>query len=319
MKHIKYALDRLIFKQPKVPKTVQINPTNRCNLDCKMCQRRHLKVKYEHIDYDLFKSIVDKLNGVEEIILTGWGEPMVHPKIYDMVKYAKNKGFIVRFTTNGTLLTKDNVKRLVDSDVDTIFISLDSTHPTESGHENIKFLDNIEYLVRNAKNIEINFQPTLHKDREQDVRDVIDFASKIGVRRVQLLRLVTHFDKNIKRPSVPNEEKPIFNSLEKYGKGKNVSVDFVPYALFDGFSRFSYKILRKSLHKFGKYCPKLFDGCYITWDGNLTPCCLLPHYTIVNMKDVDSIEEAWNDPKFKDFRENKHSNVCSFCDAIKIF
>ena len=72
---LKETLGRLFYILPSKPDQVQIEVTNKCNLDCNMCPRKDLGVKYEHMDFDLFKLIVKRLNEVRLITLTGWGEP----------------------------------------------------------------------------------------------------------------------------------------------------------------------------------------------------------------------------------------------------
>jgi MoaA/NifB/PqqE/SkfB family radical SAM enzyme len=51
--------------------------------------------------YEKISCYFDFVNFVD---LSGWGEPLLHKRIYDMVKMAKEKKCFVGFTTNGTLL-----------------------------------------------------------------------------------------------------------------------------------------------------------------------------------------------------------------------
>ena len=72
---------RLVYRVPIMPVFAQIEITNSCNLNCKMCPREFLKVPYKHMDYGLYKKIVDNLSGVYQVTLTGWGEPFYYDKI----------------------------------------------------------------------------------------------------------------------------------------------------------------------------------------------------------------------------------------------
>jgi len=95
------VLKRIIHKPTRYPHFVQLDITNACNLTCGMCPIHHVGIEKTHIDYQMFKKIVDKLDGVKEISLVGLGEPLTHPRIIDAIKYCKSKGMIVKITSNG--------------------------------------------------------------------------------------------------------------------------------------------------------------------------------------------------------------------------
>ena len=56
---IKETINRLRYKIPLRPKQVQIEITNRCNMDCPMCQREDLGIELEHMEWDDFTTVVD--------------------------------------------------------------------------------------------------------------------------------------------------------------------------------------------------------------------------------------------------------------------
>lgn len=75
------TFNRLNYRIPGRPRQVQLEVTNRCNLDCPMCPREVMDIELEHMEWDTFRQVVDKLHGDEDITLTGWGEPFLHPRI----------------------------------------------------------------------------------------------------------------------------------------------------------------------------------------------------------------------------------------------
>ena len=56
-------------------------------MDCPMCQREDLGIELEHMSWFHFTTLVDKLTYHENITLTGWGEPFIHPQVFDMIAY----------------------------------------------------------------------------------------------------------------------------------------------------------------------------------------------------------------------------------------
>lgn len=107
------------------PKKVQIEVTNHCNLKCEGCLRETMTREKGYISYD---TLLDALFvctefEIEEIHLHHWGEPLLHPKILNIVKLVSLLGFKVGFTTNGTLLTHDKLIELKEAGLDKIDIS----------------------------------------------------------------------------------------------------------------------------------------------------------------------------------------------------
>src|SRR4051812_22741932 len=92
--------------RPPLPRHVQIEVTSACNLRCRMCLVRYAPAvnKAEGaIPYELFTKIVDDDPALEVVTLQGLGEPLLHPRIVDMVGYLTARGIRCGFSTNATL------------------------------------------------------------------------------------------------------------------------------------------------------------------------------------------------------------------------
>ncbi|MCX6557904.1 MAG: radical SAM protein [Candidatus Aminicenantes bacterium] len=111
--------------------SIQIEPTNRCNMKCSMCPVNNGMVRPRgDMDFDLFKKIVDENPSIGFYLLMNWGEPLLHPKIFDMVRYIRSKGGRPFFTTNGVLLTEQAMREVMESGLDRLTISLDGMGKT---------------------------------------------------------------------------------------------------------------------------------------------------------------------------------------------
>src|SRR3954470_19328708 len=103
-------LARLALKRrTDLPREVQLEVTNRCNLDCDMCPRLTLlKVPEVDMSRETFDAVLGRLDAPESITLTGWGEPLMHPQLFDFVAEINRRfeGCDVSITTNGHLLTE---------------------------------------------------------------------------------------------------------------------------------------------------------------------------------------------------------------------
>ena len=147
-----------VNKQPKkvltFPAFVDIELTNHCNLNCKMCPRFLAERKQGFMFYDIFVKVVQECKKFNTPIrLIGWGEPLLHPNIIDAIKYVKQNQVPLHITTNGLLLKDRIIRTLIDSKVDSIIISFQGTNAKQyremrrvDRYNTIK--NNIQYLVR---------------------------------------------------------------------------------------------------------------------------------------------------------------------------
>src|SRR5579884_4279385 len=80
-------------KSMKFPTYIQMEPVGQCNLRCQMCsiQFRQDGPPYgppAFMEFSTFTRIIDQFEGLRELHLQGLGEPMMHPRFFDMVAYA---------------------------------------------------------------------------------------------------------------------------------------------------------------------------------------------------------------------------------------
>ncbi len=133
-----------------LPLELMIEVTNKCNLNCIMCTRQVMKRPIGLMKMGLYKKIINEVAGYLELVyLHGLGEPLYHPKIFEMIKYAKSKGLNVGISINGTLLTKEKSKRLIASGLDYLIFSLDAV--TAETFQKIRGGDNFDQVVKNIK------------------------------------------------------------------------------------------------------------------------------------------------------------------------
>ncbi len=117
------------------PLLVDIELSSICNLNCPMCYtisdafKRH--VKPQLMDFDLFKKIIDEIGGkVPALRLSYRGEPTLHPRFIDCIRYAKSAGIgEVSFLTNGSRLSAPYFQKIMAAGADWVTLSVDGTGP----------------------------------------------------------------------------------------------------------------------------------------------------------------------------------------------
>jgi uncharacterized radical SAM superfamily Fe-S cluster-containing enzyme len=118
-----------------------IELTNLCNCLCAMCPRDKMKRPPGLMEPETFYKIIDEIRGLaprwktREIWFTGFGEPLLHPKLIEFSSYIKKTTDVyLGITTNCTLLSDEMIEKIVSSGVDSITLSI---HGLENIHERI--------------------------------------------------------------------------------------------------------------------------------------------------------------------------------------
>ena len=129
----------LVSRKPfltSFPIHLDLELTARCNLKCKMCFQNYMLDTKSIMSEELFKNIIDEgtQSGLCSIKLQSRGESMMHPKIVELLGYAKEKGVLdVHLTTNGLLLKGKKLDGLVEAGLDLLILSYDRDH-AEAAH-----------------------------------------------------------------------------------------------------------------------------------------------------------------------------------------
>jgi MoaA/NifB/PqqE/SkfB family radical SAM enzyme len=115
------------------PAKVYVEPTTRCNLTCRTCIRNAWEGSPGDMTEATFTRLLDGLAGfdpVPAVLFGGFGEPLAHPGIVEMVGRVKAVGAArVELVTNGCLLDEDMSGRLIKAGLDTLWVSLDGIRP----------------------------------------------------------------------------------------------------------------------------------------------------------------------------------------------
>ena len=106
-----------------------------CNAKCPNCPYTNSSIRKDYKDRpimneDTFKIIADQCGEYGAWIrLSGGGEPMMHPKAVELIRYAKGAGAKIGLITNGSLFNEKNSRELLKAQVDMIEFSVDAADP----------------------------------------------------------------------------------------------------------------------------------------------------------------------------------------------
>jgi radical SAM protein with 4Fe4S-binding SPASM domain len=124
-----YVDDVVLYNDKPLFSFIDINPTELCNRTCEFCPRFDPKIypnQNLHMDIDIANKIreeLEKLNWNGSINICGNGEPLLHKDIVGLVSALGDK-IHVEITTNGDFLTVDLIKRLYESNLNYMVVSM---------------------------------------------------------------------------------------------------------------------------------------------------------------------------------------------------
>ncbi len=178
--------------------------------------RRYLERPVGYIDVEEFKKL--PLSSFNEVCLHGWGEPLLHEKIFDLVRHVKSLGIKASMGTNGFLVDK-HIDEISDSKLDEISFGI----YTFEGRE--KAVSNLEKLVeekreRKSDRPTVFVDITVFKDNYEEIPELVKYFAGI-VDGIVLHRLfnVYKVDPTVEYIS-GKEEKKLFKEVKKIGGRK---------------------------------------------------------------------------------------------------
>lgn len=221
----------------KFPVTVFIKITSKCLFKCHFCSQGDSC--NEEISIEDMKIILNKLkrNGVLRIFYTG-GEPFLHTKFLEIVKYGKELGFCQLVITNGYLLEKKSAKQILKY-IDCLSISI---HGTESFHNIIvenkhsyeKIISGIEMLKKEFPEIILDMCFTASK--ENATKENIESVAKLCKKYNLLLTITRAYIIGKEKNHDFSYIKPMIQTIDKLiNKGYKIEIGhcLVPCALND--------------------------------------------------------------------------------------
>ena len=168
------------------PKLVAWEITRSCNLSCVHCRAAADNGPYEgELNTEQCFKLLDDIAEVGSpiIILTG-GEPLLRPDIFEVAKYGTDKGLRMVMAPNGTLVTPENAKKMAESGIKRISVSIDGS--TKEKHDSFRGVDGAFKAalngIKNAKEAGIEFQinTTITKLNLSEIPKILEMAENLG-------------------------------------------------------------------------------------------------------------------------------------------
>lgn len=159
----------------------QLIVTRRCNLACGYCNEFD-KVS-RPVDYETLTRRMDHLIDVLGVTIMDFlgGEPLLHPRMADLVAYAHEKGCWTNIITNGFLLSDDLVDNLNLAGLDSMAVSIDRIHPTDFTHKGLQPLRKKLRRLRDRARFNVEVNIVLCEETLDEFEGVVEEIKQLGL------------------------------------------------------------------------------------------------------------------------------------------
>ena len=170
-----------------LPRLVFWEVTKGCNLHCVHCRATATELASPNdLPTAQCLNIIDQIAAfANPILVLSGGEPLYRPDIFQLAQYATGKGLRVALATNGTLVTKDVARKIVDAGVKRVSISLDGS--CADTHDSFRGIpgsfDAAIYGLRNLmeQGMPLQINMTIARHNAAELPQVLEMARSLGV------------------------------------------------------------------------------------------------------------------------------------------
>jgi len=301
------------------PYAAIIETSNTCNFNCPTCPTPHKKIYNRRpaqlMDFEVYKKVIDNIKKyVHVIYLYNSNEPLLHPRIVEMIKYATQANLHTMISTNCSLLNEKMSRELLDSGLGEIRFAFDGL--TKASFEGFRQGGNFELVKANIERFcrlrrelgkirpMLTLQFILNKLNQDQVEDIKKFSQDNGIDRLYI------------KPFILSEyaySRDEINDLAvKFFIDKDVRDENIVYKK-DGFGLAPKKELIS--------CPDVTKVFTILADGRASVCCfdLLGDY-IYGQMDKEDFWPMWYSDKAIGLRSAAASRklpLCKICGNIE--
>lgn len=302
-----YYVARIIRKPIHwgMPISISIEPTTSCNLRCPQCPSglREFTRPTGMLQNDILTKVIDELHTTLTYITFYFqGEPYLNKHFLDYVRYAADKNIYTATSTNAHYLDEETARKTVESGLDRLIISVDGID--QESYSKYRVGGSLEKVINGTRNLvdwkkktgsstpHIIWQFIVFRHNEHQIDDIKRLGKELGVDEVAIKTAQIYDYEN------GNELIPLNERYSRYTA-----------------AGLTYRIKNKLLN----HCWRMWQGCVITWDGKVVPCCFDKDASYgLGMLASLTFTQIWRGHSYQNFRRliqksRKEVDICANC------
>ncbi len=267
-----------------------------CNLRCPMCTwsvETKVTQKEDWLTLETFKRIIDDgiAKGMKSIQLNYVNEPLLRQDLPDFAAYARSKGILdIMLSTNGTVLTEKMGRRLVESGITRLMVSLDAH--TQETYDKIR-------IGANFKQVEDNLMAFIALRNQMGSRLPLVRVSfvRMSLNEQELPQFIEYWKPHVDFFAIQE----YINPLPEKGKSADLTAE-------SGVRTMDFR------------CTQPWQRMVVRHDGTVLPCCTFygAHFVVGSIY-KESLESIWKGSQMRELRamhkvgEYYKNSVCNEC------
>lgn len=335
--NLEYWLDERegdLILHPRLPdvRKLYIQPTTCCNLHCRTCIRNVWDNPEAHMDMNTFQRILESLDDLPDltrVVFSGFGEPLTHPNILEMIGVVRKRNIAVTLGSNGLLLEIEMARELVRLGVDRLVVSVDGVKPETYAYIRGAMLSQVLSNIRGLNEVKrqlgsltpaLGIEFVVLKTNATELAELRGLASQLNAARVLVSNVLPYTEEMHTEVLYGYEPRSPFSA-----GGWPVKADaWVIWGTLE-LPRMHWGAERR--------CRFVQDrAIVIGWDGGVSPCYALSHhysyftvdgrkkqvsrYVLGNVKE-QALAETWMSEDYVRFRSEVRGFYfpsCPDCD-----
>ncbi|HVX59685.1 MAG TPA: radical SAM protein [Pirellulales bacterium] len=327
----------------KLPEYLQLEPVGQCNLRCQMCaiqfrQDGPSNGSPAFMEFETFVRIVEQFPALKHLHLQGLGEPMMHPRFFDMAAHAASRGIRVTTNSNMTLLsTEKRAARCATCGLDCIHVSIDGATP--ESYARIRKQGRLQRVIRNLDLLvnaraqaggarpELRLVTVVMRQNLHELPDLVRLAARWSVRSM----FVQHLCHDFSESTLPDRYLPMRQFVDQQTLlGEDLqSIETHFSAARSAAAECGIELRLPTLGgKAGSAgagggcrCDWPWSGAYISYDGSAMPCCMISTPDRLNFGNYkrEDASTLWNSRDYQTFRDRLASDdpheLCRSCSV----
>jgi MoaA/NifB/PqqE/SkfB family radical SAM enzyme len=315
------------------PKIANIYINSNCNTNCIYCWFHSTLNKYHPKSiiwkWRTIKHVINQLSSLKTntILLSANGEPWLHPKICEIIRYIKDKNMYLRVTTNLTFSSHAYI--VCFSKVDQLCVNLSAAN--RNSYQKIHSIEKnlFETVVQNLKIFsrmykqnkkpEVEIRYIICTENINDIPSILELAIKLGIPRIKFTLMdPTKYTKSL---MITNDKKNKLKEIIKPLLQKGLPIQSNLKDIYESLNNYSQSIFN-------------FKQCFVGWfrisielNGDVGFCCQNDKLVFGNIYNGNTIEQMWYNQKAQNLRLRAKYNlgfrktfwqVCRYCSMAKM-
>lgn len=296
-----------------LPAHVTIEPTNACNSRCIMCLPYRCDATVPSpptgmMERATLERVDPVLRRARRVLLSGFGEALMHPDLVEMVRWAKARVPHAYMFTNGSLMTAETAAALVEAGIDQVCFSVGGA--TEAVQQRVRGVplaplrEGIANLVdaarRAGRGPEIRFNIVAMNSVLDSFEQIVEMAVEFGVTAIDLPQMwVESIRAKDESPLLRDDAAERLRAAQRIGASKGVEVTTWDYPPSPAA------------------CTSPFDSMWVAWNGDVFSC-QFERYVMGNVNDSGAVD-LWRGRAFRELRRRvrtEPSAVCPNCPVV---